>query len=146
MAPDAMRNNQAGPSCRRSVSINRGNICDSTTRSAICQVEAPSVCAFSNCSRGSSATRIVRSRIITGAAPIRISAIFDVSPRPSVMNRIGSSASGGAIETTATKALSSAPMIGNRPIATPATSATNVANPSAMTRRCRLENLSSQNT
>ena len=43
-----------------------------------------------------------------GATPMTISVILEVSPSPSTMNRIGSSASGGTIETTAKNGASSA--------------------------------------
>ena len=52
-----MRNRNAGPSERRTASISRGITCGSTTRIATCQVEAPSVCALTICSRRQRADR-----------------------------------------------------------------------------------------
>src|SRR5437762_1306675 len=108
MASAAIRNSQAGPSCSRSESSRRGSICGSATRSAICQLDAPSVCALISCSRGSSCTFMTRSRMMQGSVPMTINAILEVSPSPMTMKRIGSNASGGTIDVTETNGPSSA--------------------------------------
>ena len=51
------------PERSRTESMRRGSICGSTTRSTICHVDAPSVCALTICSAGSSPTRNARSRM-----------------------------------------------------------------------------------
>ena len=53
-----------------------------------------------------------------------ISAIFDASPRPMTMNRIGKSASGGTIDSTATNGPNVAPATGSKPMSMPTTRAT----------------------
>ena len=145
MASAAIRNSQAGPSASRSASISRGITCGSTTLSASCQLEAPSVSALTICSRGSSPTRAARSRVITGAMPTAISVTLAVSPRPSAMNRIGSRASGGTIDTAPRKDDSSARAKGTSPVTVPSTSASRVATARAAAIRSRLAAVSLQN-
>jgi hypothetical protein len=58
---------------------------------------------LTSCSCGNSSVRADRSRIRKGVIPMAISATLAASPTPSVMNRIGSTASGGIIDRIATK-------------------------------------------
>ena len=95
------------------------------------QLLPPSVCALATNSGGSSMTRLAMSRTITGATPTAISVIFAVSPRPSAMNRIGSSANGGITQTTVTKGRRNARTRGMKPIAMPRQSAARVASTDA---------------
>ena len=120
--------------------------CGSTTRIATCQVDAPSVCALMSCSRGIAATSSERSRIRVGVTPIMISITFDNSPRPNTMNRIGSTAIGGIIDSTATKVPNPAPATGKRPIARPNTKPVSAAIPSPSAKRCRLAAVSAHST
>ena len=62
---------------------------------------APSVCALINCSVGISATLNARSRVMKGAIPMMISTTLEASPSPNAVNRIGKSAKGGIIDSTA---------------------------------------------
>ena len=55
--------------------------------------------------------------------PMTMSVILDASPRPMMMNRIGSSASGGTIDSTATMGPNVMPATGSRPIKNADTSA-----------------------
>ena len=81
----------------------RGHICGKTTRNTSCQVDPPRVWALMICSAGSSAVRIARSRMVMGATPMMMSVTLASSPNPTLMNRIGSIASGGMSDTAATK-------------------------------------------
>jgi hypothetical protein len=126
--------------------ISRGMICGSTTRIATCQVDAPNVCALINCSRGRFCTSIDMSRIRQGATPMMISITFDNSPSPNTMNRIGSTAIGGIIETTATMVPNDAPATGSSPTVSPKPSPTRVEIPNPSNSRCRLAAVSVHNT
>ena len=102
IASAAIRNSQALPSERRTASSNRGSTWGRITRSMSCQLELLSVCALMICSTGSSRTRCCRSRIMNGVMPKTISTILETSPSPNTMNRIGSTAMGGIIDSAAT--------------------------------------------
>ena len=93
--------------------------CGSTSRRTMVQLLPPRVCALATSSGGNSMTRLAMSRTITGATPTAISVILAVSPRPSAMNRIGSSASGGMTQTTVTKGSRNARTRGMKPMAMP---------------------------
>ena len=67
-----------------------------------------------------------------------ISVIFDASPSPMTMNRIGSSASGGTIDSTATNGPNVAPAIGSKPIRMPTTRAIAAEMASPIRSRVRL--------
>ena len=56
---------------------------------------------------------------MNGATPMTISTIFESSPRPNTMNRIGSIAIGGIIEMTATKGAERRATSGSTPSASP---------------------------
>ena len=86
------------------------------------------------------------SRIRHGATPMMISITFDSSPSPNTMNRIGSTAIGGIIETTATRVPNDAPAIGSRPTVRPKPSPTMVEIPSPSPSRCRLAKVSVHST
>ncbi len=75
---------------------------------------------------------------MNGATPMTISATLLTSPRPNTMNRIGSRASGGAIDTAATKGDSVAPASGSKPAASPSSSASAADSPTPSARRNRL--------
>ncbi len=85
-----------------------------------------------------------RSRIMIGVTPMAMSAILEASPSPMTMKRIGSSASGGTIETAATKGASSARIVGSMPISMPMTSAMATAMPMPEKSRVRLAAVSAQ--
>ena len=145
MASEAIRNSQAAPSDKRTPSKSRGNTCGSTTRVAICQLEASSVCAFTNCSRGNSRTRCSMSRINSGAVPSTMSATLASSPTPKTMNRIGRMANGGIIDSARTKDDPNAPNHGSSPFSTPTPRPIAAATPTPMPRRPRLDAVSFQN-
>jgi hypothetical protein len=71
-----------------------------------------------------------------------IKAIFDASPRPMTMKRIGSSASGGTMEMAPTKGERDARAKGRIPMTRPSRSAIAVAMPSPMKSRQRLAQVS----
>ena len=75
--------------------------------------------------------------------PMAISAILDASPRPMTMNRIGSNASGGTIETAPRKGARPARSSGSSPISMPSTRVIVTVMPSAENRRPRLAAVSS---
>jgi hypothetical protein len=77
------------------------------------------------------------------ATPNTISTTFDRSPSPNTMNRIGSTAIGGIIESTATSVPNVAPKRGNSPTAMPKQRPINVATPNPMPSRLRLAPVSS---
>ena len=96
--------------------MSRGQICGSTTRRMSCQVEAPSVCALMSCS----------ARQLAGAqrevahdhgrdADDDQRDLRDLAS-PSTMNRIGSIASGGIIDSAATNGASVARTSGITPM------------------------------
>ena len=126
--------------------MSRGHSCGSTTRRMSCQVDAPRVCALMICSRGNSATRNARSRATQGAMPMTMSAIFEVSSRPSMMNRIGSTASGGIIATVLSNGDNNARSRGTTPMPTASSIASVALIPSAAPMRLRLAQVSTQNS
>src|SRR6185503_18393372 len=87
---------------------------------AVC--DAPSVIAFTICSRGICPAVSIRSRAITGNTPRKISATLESSSTPSEMNRIGRIASGGTIETNVMNGENSERTRGSRPMFRPASS------------------------
>ena len=97
-----------------------------------------------DCSRGMSPTRSAMSRMSFSDVPMTISVIFEASPRPMTMKRIGSSASGGTIDRTETTGPSVAPATGSIPMTMPTTSAIAVEIASPVTKRVRLAVVSAQ--
>ena len=67
-----------------------------------------------------------------------ISVIFEASPSPMTMNRMGSSASGGTIDSTATNGPNIAPMMGSKPMRMPTTRANTAEMASPIRSRVRL--------
>ncbi|MCY1541582.1 hypothetical protein D9M68_772830 [compost metagenome] len=145
MASAAIRNNQAEPSIRRREISRRGSSCGSTTRRIRVQVLAPRVCALISSSCGISRARCSRSRAMHGVMPMTISITLDSSPRPKTINRIGSTASGGIIDSTVSSGDNGALNNGRVPAAMPRHNPTSAAMPRPMPRRLRLAALSCQN-